>query len=102
MGVHIVCAARRNPGDRPVIAPTGTIVGRPCEGGVMRGDTTAVGKQLAVVVEDDHAVAEQPPSLFRMERHEASRIMIGSVRGRTRRLMPTHRWTSIFAGLVMP
>jgi hypothetical protein len=68
----------------------------------MRGHATAVRKQLAVVVEDDDAVAEQRPSLFWMKRHEASRVVIRGVRGRTRWLMLTHRWASIFTRLVMP
>lgn len=53
-------------------------------------DRTAVREQLSVVVEDDNTVAQQSPALFWVERHEAGRIVIGSVRGWTRWLVLTH------------
>lgn len=50
----------------------------------------SVGQQLAGVFEDHYTVAEQPPSLFRVEGHKAGRLVIKGIRRRTWRLVLTH------------
>lgn len=55
-----------------------------------RLDHLAVRKKLARVLEHDHAVAEKVPTLLRVVRDHAGRVVVGSVRRRTRRLMPAH------------
>jgi hypothetical protein len=52
--------------------------------------TGSVGQQLAGVFEDHYTVAEQPPSLFRVEGHKAGRLVVKGIRRRTWRLVLTH------------
>lgn len=52
--------------------------------------TGSVGQQLAGVFEDHDTVAEQSPSLFRVEGHKAGRLVIKGIRRRTWRLVLTH------------
>jgi hypothetical protein len=52
--------------------------------GARRGDGAAVGEQFAEIVEDDHAVAEQAPPLFRVGRDDPGGVAVGTIRRRTR------------------
>ena len=82
------------------------VAGRRLSGGVVvgatRADDLAVGQQLAEVLEDDDAVAQQAPALFRMRRDDACGVMVGRVRGRAGWLVGAHggrswlgpRWSS--------
>jgi hypothetical protein len=45
-----------------------------------RRDKLTVREKLARVLEDDHAVAEEVPTLLRVERDYASRVVVSSVR----------------------
>ena len=60
-------------------------------GAAVRFDQTSVREQLAGVLEDDHAVAEQAPALLRVAGDHSSRIMVDSVGGRALRLVRAHR-----------
>jgi hypothetical protein len=51
---------------------------------------TAVGTQLSVVLEDDHAIAEQAPALLREARDHTSGVVVARVSGRTGRLVLAH------------
>jgi hypothetical protein len=50
----------------------------------------SVGKQLAAVVEDDYAVAQQAPTLLGMRGHHASGRVVAGIGCRTRGLVLTH------------
>jgi hypothetical protein len=50
-------------------------------GGVVRRDHLAVGKDLAHVVEHDHSVAQQAPSLFGVEGDSAGGVAVRVVSG---------------------
>src|ERR1043166_24352 len=50
----------------------------------------AVGSQLSVILEHDHAVAEQAPALLREARDHASGVVVDRVSGRTGRLVLAH------------
>jgi hypothetical protein len=56
------------------------------------GDGAAIGQELACVVEDHHAIAQQPPPLLGVERHKASRVMVDGVRRWALGLVLTHDW----------
>jgi hypothetical protein len=56
----------------------------------MRFRGVAVGGELAGVVEDHYAVAEQAPPLLRMGRHDTCRRMIVRVRHGAWRPVPAH------------
>ena len=62
----------------------------------MRSHGPAVGKELAEVVEEHHAVAEEAPALLRVAGHDVGGVAVGRVRGRTRWVMGAHdrllRW----------
>jgi hypothetical protein len=46
----------------------------------VRRDNLTVREKLARVLEHDHAVAEEVPTLLRVERDYASRVVVSSVR----------------------
>src|SRR3954452_13844471 len=54
--------------------------------GVVIGDRATVGQQLAVVVEEDHAVAQQLPALLRVTGDDDCEVAVvaGGVRARGR------------------
>lgn len=62
-------------------------------------DDPAIGQDLAVVLEEDHAVAQQTPALLRMAVHNVSGIAACTVSWGTAWLMGAHRVThsSFFA-----
>jgi hypothetical protein len=68
---------------RPYDTPTGGK--RP-----VRDDRAAVGQQLAGVVEDNHAVAQQTPALFRVGGDDARSGVVPCVRRRTNRVVVAH------------
>jgi len=85
MSAHRACGAGCHRPWRP--RPAGGHLGlvRP-----VRRDAPAIRKQDAGVLEHHDAVAEQAPTLFGMRRHDAGRLAIRCVRGRTGRLMLAH------------
>jgi hypothetical protein len=72
----------------------GEKIGRP-----MRCYHTAVGEKFSSVVEENDPVAEQAPTLLRVERNSVRGFPVGSVRRRTWRLVRAHRRTSRFVRL---
>ncbi|GJF22011.1 hypothetical protein SHO565_25750 [Streptomyces sp. HO565] len=58
----------------------------------MRSDDPAVRQKLTGVLEEDDAVAQQAPPLFRVVRHETGGFPVGGVGWRTRWLVLTHEW----------
>jgi len=67
---------RPSSGLSPSAEPWGGLCGRRLEHVVVDGDAGSVGKQLAGVVEDDHAVAQQPPPLFGVVGDQTRRVVI--------------------------
>ncbi len=63
------------------------------DGGVRTAgrDDSAVGQYLAVVLEQDYAVAQQAPPLFGVAVHDMGGIAPGAVRWWAARLMGAHR-----------
>src|SRR5262249_917721 len=59
--------------------------GQPDVGGVARRNHPAAGKDLAHVVEHDHSVAQQAPSLLGMRRDSAGRVAVSVVSRGARR-----------------
>jgi hypothetical protein len=64
--------------------------GQPDAGGAVRRDHAAAGKDLAHVVEHDHSVAQQAPSLLRVEGDGAGGIAVPVVGLGAWGLMGTH------------
>jgi len=60
-------------------------------GEMMRGDRAAAGQELAGVIEEDDAVAQQAPPLFGVERDGTSRVTVAADSGRT---TPAGRWST--------
>jgi hypothetical protein len=56
----------------------------------VRGDRSAAGQQLAGVVEDDHAVAQQAPPLLGVAGNGAGGLAVSSVGWWARRPVWTH------------
>jgi len=59
-------------------------------GAAVRLHAAAVGQQLAGVLEDDDAVAEQAPALLGVARDHPGRVVVHSIRVRTGGLVLTH------------
>jgi hypothetical protein len=64
--------------------------GRPDAGGAVRGDHLAAGKDLAGVVEHDHAVAQQAPSLPGVAGDGAGGVAVAAVGRGARGAVGTH------------
>lgn len=58
--------------------------------GTLRWNRATVGQELAEVVEKDHAVAQEAPSLLGMGHDRVGSISVRAVRGRARRSMWAH------------
>jgi hypothetical protein len=94
------CAARQRAAGAALQTVTPSRVGAPYNesggagvwcGTAVRADGAAVRKDLSGVLEDDHSIAEQTPSLFREGGDDSCGIVVDGVRGWTRWLVLAHR-----------